>query len=91
MHTVNTLRHTGSIRVFLAADHLLILHRFQQDKQTVEGKHKESALLMEEKNGVRVLLRHRECRGETVDTQLIWHFPQTQNLSICAQQRYRLC
>lgn len=83
MHTVITLRRTGSTRVFLAADNLLILHRFQQDKLTVEGEHEALALLVEEEDGVCVLLRLWECRGETVDTQLIWHSPQTQNLSTC--------
>ncbi len=73
------VQHTGN-RVFMAAGPPLLLHGLQQEKQAVEGKQEKLTLLVEEQEGVRVLLRLWEDTGQTVNTQLTRYIPQTQDL-----------
>lgn len=58
----------------------LLLPGLQQEQQAVEGKQEELMLLVEEQESVRVLLRLWEDAGQTVNTQLAGHVPQTQDL-----------
>lgn len=76
-HTV--IQHTGDW-VVVAAGPLLRLHSLQQDKHAVEGEQEELMLLMEEQEGVGVLLCLWEDTSQTVDTLLTGHIPQTQDL-----------
>lgn len=59
----------------MAAAPLLLLHGLQQEKQTVEGKQEELTLLMEEEEGVCVLLSLWEDISQTVNTQLTGYIP----------------
>lgn len=82
------VQHTGD-RVLMAAGPLLLLRGLQQEKQAVEGKQEELTLLMEEQEGVCVLLHLWEDTGQTVNTQLTRYIPQTQDLgSQCRGRSY---
>lgn len=68
------IQHTGN-RVFMAAGPLLLPRGLQQEKQTVEGKQEKLTLLVEEQEGVCVLLCLWEDTGQTVNTQLTRYIP----------------